>query len=129
MMDNFTHILQRLLMVVVETSLKIIHFRGATPFKVQVNFDIPLFEGDIDANSLERWLNLLEGYYSVQKNSDGENITFILLKSIPHVRAWWEVLHIKITHFNDDLLSSFQVSQVLQTSYCHLAYVMSLMTS
>jgi hypothetical protein len=35
-------------------------------------------------------LNLLEGYYSVQKISDSEKITFALLKSLPHVRAWWE---------------------------------------
>jgi hypothetical protein len=66
------------------------HFRGVTPFKVQVNFDIPLFEGHIDADALEKWLNLLEGYYSVQKFFESENITFVLLKSLPHVRAWWE---------------------------------------
>jgi hypothetical protein len=35
-------------------------------------------------------LNLLEGYYSVQKISDSEKITFALLKSLPHVRAWSE---------------------------------------
>jgi hypothetical protein len=37
---------------------------------------------------LEKWLNLLEGYYSVQKNSNIENITFSLLKSIPCVKDW-----------------------------------------
>jgi hypothetical protein len=35
-------------------------------------------------------LNLLEGYYSIQNFSDSENITFALLKSLPHVRARWE---------------------------------------
>jgi hypothetical protein len=77
-------------MAVAEESSTKIHFARATPFKVQVNFDIPLFEGQIDANALEKCLNLLEGYYSVQKNIDSENITFVLLKSLPHVRAWWE---------------------------------------
>jgi hypothetical protein len=67
-----------------------IHFASATPFKVQFNFDILLFEGKIDADALEKWLSLIEGYYSVQKISCGENITFILLKSLPHVRSWWE---------------------------------------
>jgi hypothetical protein len=66
MMDNFTHILRRLPMVVKASSTSN-HFRGATPFKVQVNFDIPLFEGQIDADALEKWLNMLEGYYSIQK--------------------------------------------------------------
>jgi hypothetical protein len=76
--------------MVVEASSTSNHFRGVTPFKVQVNFDIPLFEGQIDADALEKWLNLLEGYYSVQKKFDGENITFTLLKSLPHVKSWWE---------------------------------------
>jgi hypothetical protein len=61
-----------------------------TPFKVQVKFDIPLFEGHIDAYDLEKWLNILEGYYSVQKKFDIEKITFALLKSLPHVKYWWE---------------------------------------
>ena len=39
------------------------HTRGATPFKVQVNFDLPIFEDQIDANVIDRWLNLLEGYF------------------------------------------------------------------
>jgi hypothetical protein len=68
MMDNFTHILQRQPMAAVEAYSTNNHFASATPFKVQFNFDIPLFEGKIDADALEKWLNLLEGYYSVQKN-------------------------------------------------------------
>jgi hypothetical protein len=35
------------------------HFSSATPFKVQVNFDFPLFEGQIYADALEKWLKLL----------------------------------------------------------------------
>jgi hypothetical protein len=90
MMDNFAQILQRLPMATAEASSTSNHFASATPFKLQVNFDIPLFEVQIDEDALEKWLNLLEGYYSIQKNSDSENITFTLLKSIPCVRAWWE---------------------------------------
>jgi hypothetical protein len=90
MMDNFAQILRRLSMVETEESSTRIHFASARPFKVQVNFDIPLFEGQIDVNALEKWLNLLEGYYFVQKNSDSEKITFALLKSLPHVKYWWE---------------------------------------
>jgi hypothetical protein len=100
MMENFTQILRRLLMVAIEASSTSNHFRGATPFKVQVNFDIPLFEGQIDADALEKWLNLLEGYYSVQKIYDSEKITFVLLKSLPHVRAWWEGYWERYTQMN-----------------------------
>jgi hypothetical protein len=37
---------------------------GATPFKEQINFDIPIFEGQIDSNVVDKWLNMLEGYFS-----------------------------------------------------------------
>jgi hypothetical protein len=57
-------------------------FGGATLFKVQVNFDMPLFEGQIDVDALEKWLNLLEGYSYFENFSDIENITFTLIKSL-----------------------------------------------
>jgi hypothetical protein len=56
----------------------------------QFNFDIPIFEGQIDADALEKWLNILEGYLSVHNFFDRENITFALLKALPHVKHWWE---------------------------------------
>jgi hypothetical protein len=39
---------------------------------------------------VDKWLNLLEGYCFVHNFFDGENITFSLLKAIPHVKYWWE---------------------------------------
>jgi hypothetical protein len=89
MMENFAHILQRL-SIATSASSSSGHFGGTSPFKVQVNFDIPIFEGQIDVDALEKWLNLLEGYFSVQNFSDRENITFALLKALPHVKHWWE---------------------------------------
>ena len=56
MMIIFAQILRRLL-TTVDTSTSSNHFGGANPFKVQVNFDIPVFEGQIDADALEKWLN------------------------------------------------------------------------
>jgi hypothetical protein len=35
----------------------------ATPFKVHVNFDILLFEGLIDVDLVDKWLNFLKGYF------------------------------------------------------------------
>jgi hypothetical protein len=43
MMENFSHILQHLL-IAGGTSSSRGHFGGTSPFKVQVNFDIPVFE-------------------------------------------------------------------------------------
>jgi hypothetical protein len=84
MMDNFAQILQRIPTGGASTSRS--HSGGATPFKVQVNFDIPIFDGQIDADAIDRWLNLLEGYFSVHEFSDREKIIFALLKVAPHVK-------------------------------------------
>jgi hypothetical protein len=35
-------------------------------------------------------LNLLEEYFSVHNFFDRENITFALLKIVPHVKDWWD---------------------------------------
>ena len=87
-MDNFAQILQRLPTGGAFASNN--HSGGATPFKVQVNFDIPIFEGQIDEDVVDIWLNLLGGYLSVHDFSDRENIIYALLKATPHVKDWWE---------------------------------------
>ena len=81
MMGNFEHILQRL--PTGEASSSSGH---ATPFKVHVNFDILLFEGLIDENVVDKWLNMLEGYFLVHNFSDNEKITFSILKVVHHVK-------------------------------------------
>jgi hypothetical protein len=96
MMEIFSHILQRLLIETGASSSKI-HFGSTSPFKVQVNFDIPIFEGQIDVDALDKWLNLLEGYFFVHNFSDREKITFALLKALPHVKHWWETYWEKIS--------------------------------
>ena len=87
-MDNFAYILRRL--PIGDTSSSSNHSGGATPFRVQFNFYIPIFEGQIDADIVDKWLNLLEGYFSVHDFSNREKITFTLLKASPHVKYWWE---------------------------------------
>jgi hypothetical protein len=96
MMDNFSHTLQHL-PIEKGASSSINHFGGTLPLKVQVNFDIRVFEGHIDAEALDKLLNLLEGYFSVHKFSDKEKITFALLKALPHVKHWWETYWEKIS--------------------------------
>jgi hypothetical protein len=96
MMDSFSHILQ-CLSIKTSASSSSGHFGGTSPFNEQVNFDIHVFEGQIDADALEKWLNLLEGYFSVHNFSDRENITFALLKALPHVKHWWETYWKKIS--------------------------------
>ena len=87
-MDKFAQILQWLPTNGASASSS--HSGGATPFKVQENFDITIFEGQIDEDAVDRWLNLLEGYFLVHDFFDREKIIFSLLKATPHVKDWWE---------------------------------------
>ena len=63
MMDNFAQILQW--MPTSSTSTSNSHSRGTPPFNVHVKFKILVFEGHIDANTIDKWLNFLEGYFLV----------------------------------------------------------------
>ena len=86
-MDSFAQILRWL-----QTGDTSSSSRGTAPFKVQINFNIPIFEGQIDVDDVDKWLNPPEGYFSIHNFSNREKITFTLLKSIPHVKYWWENL-------------------------------------
>jgi hypothetical protein len=81
MMDNFVQILRWL-----PTGDASSSSGGTALFKVQINFDIPIFEGQIDTDVVEKWLNLLEGYFSIHNFSNREKITFVPLKVVPHVK-------------------------------------------
>jgi hypothetical protein len=88
MMDNFAQILQQFPNSGASASSS--HSGGATPFKVQVKFEIPIFDGQIDVDVIDRWFNLLEGYFSIHDFSDRKKIIFSLLKAAPNVKDWWE---------------------------------------
>ena len=85
MMDSFAQILRW-----VPTGDAYSSNGGASPFKVQIKFDITIFEGQIDADVVDKWLNLIERYFFVHNFSDRENIIFVLLKVVPHVKYWCE---------------------------------------
>jgi len=88
MMDNFAQILQWLPRSNASASSS--YSGNTTPFKVQVNFEIPIFKGQIDVDVVDKWLNLLDGYFSVHEFSSWEKIVFALLKAAPHVKDQWE---------------------------------------
>eukprot|EP00253_Pinus_taeda_P015810 PITA_15810 len=85
---SFAQILQRLPRG--DASASSSYSGNATPFKVQMNFEIPIFEGKIDTDAVDKWLNLLDGYFSVHEFSSREKIVLALLKAAPHVKDWWE---------------------------------------
>jgi hypothetical protein len=52
MMEHFPQIVRQLL-TTTDLYSSSNHFGSVAPFKVQVNFDIPVFEGHINANALK----------------------------------------------------------------------------
>ena len=82
MMDSFTQILLRM-PAAANASSTSSRFGDATPFKVQVNFDIPLFEGEIDVDSLDNWLNVLKGISLSTIYSMGKRSPFLSLRQSP----------------------------------------------
>jgi hypothetical protein len=87
MMDSFAQILRRL-----PTDDASSSSGGTAPFKVQINFDIPIFEGQIDADVVDKVVESTRRVFFVHNFSNKEKITFALLKVVPHVKDWWEIL-------------------------------------
>jgi hypothetical protein len=85
LMDSFAQILRPLLTANASSSN-----RSAAPFKVKINFNIPIFEGQIDTDVVDKWLNILDGYFFVHNFLNREKITFALLKDVLLVKDWWE---------------------------------------
>ena len=100
MMEIFSHILKCLL-IEANTYSSSSHFGDTSPFKVQINFDILVFEVQIDADDIDKWLNLLEVYFSIHNFFDRENITFALLKALSHVKHWWETYWLEKSSIED----------------------------
>jgi hypothetical protein len=65
MMDSFMQILRRL-----PTGDTSSSSGGTAPFKVQIDFNIPIFEGQIDTNVVDKRFNLIEGYFFVHNLSN-----------------------------------------------------------
>jgi hypothetical protein len=63
----------------------------------------------IDADVVDKWFNLLEGYFLVHNFSDREKITFALLKAIPHVKDWWD------TYFEKRAIEEYAIFVVTPT--------------
>jgi hypothetical protein len=104
MMDNFVQILRRL-----PTGDASSSSGGTAPFKVQINFDIPIFEGQIDADVVDKWLNLLEGYFSVHNFSNREKITFALLKEWTTLRQERDQVVPDLTNIFDTLCTKLGI--------------------
>ena len=60
------------------------------PFRVESKVDIKVFDGRMDAESLETWIQALEVYFSCQAYTDEQRIAFARLKMGRKALIWWE---------------------------------------
>ncbi|XP_038973019.1 uncharacterized protein LOC120105044 [Phoenix dactylifera] len=59
------------------------------PFKVEARIDIPTFDGTVDAEKLDSWIDQLETYFTLYGFSSHEKVAFARLKLSSHALAWW----------------------------------------
>ena len=68
-----------------------------------MNLDIPNLEGNIDAESVDHWVQQLEPYFAVNKLSEVEKITIASLKMSTSAHYWWENLSTKMEKEGDPI--------------------------
>nr|CAD1835516.1 unnamed protein product [Ananas comosus var. bracteatus] len=60
------------------------------PFKVEAKIEIPNYDGVVDAEKLDAWLDQLETYFDLYNYSNAEKVTFAKLKLVGHALTWWK---------------------------------------
>jgi len=87
MMDSFAQILQRY----PEATLRLPAATLEIPRPLRYKLILKSPSSRVkDADAVDKWLNLLEGYFTFHEFSSQEKIVFALLKAAPHVKDWWE---------------------------------------
>ena len=88
-----------------------------SPFKVQMNLDIPNLEGNIDAESVDNWVQQLESYYSMNQLSKAKNITIVSLNMSTYVHCWWEKLSTKMEKDGDPIKKLDKFFEYIQKDF------------
>nr|CAD1821363.1 unnamed protein product [Ananas comosus var. bracteatus] len=60
------------------------------PFKVKAKIKIPNYNGVVDAEKLDAWLDQLETYFDLYNYSNAKKVTFAKLKLVGHALTWWK---------------------------------------
>ena len=102
MLTKFREIFMRVTTNLGESSTQS-HFDKISPFKVQMNLDIPNLEGKIDMEFVDNWVQQVESYYAVNQLSKVEKITIASLKMSTFVHWWWENLSTRMEKEEDPI--------------------------
>lgn len=77
-------------------------------FKLEVNFDLKSYEGEINAEKLGQWLKQMEVYFHVKKiENDEEKIEITTLKLEGHHLVWWKNYLDVVVSFEEMLVKNW----------------------
>ncbi|BFG20882.1 hypothetical protein CerSpe_071560 [Prunus speciosa] len=58
--------------------------------KIDVKIDILVYDGKINTEKLDNWIDQLETYYTIYEYNNHESINFATLKLTKHALTWWK---------------------------------------
>ncbi|PWA84034.1 hypothetical protein CTI12_AA134850 [Artemisia annua] len=90
------------------------------PFKVEDKIDIPTYNGTIDAEKLDSWLDQLETYFTLYGFHSSEKVVFARLKLTSHAFGWWNS-QLKI--MGNEEISWKKFTQLLRQEFYPMGYV------
>ena len=63
------------------------------PFKVEAKLEIPMYDGQVNVEVLNRWLKQMEVYFVLYQVQEVQHIYFSILKMTGHVLLWYCIYH------------------------------------
>ncbi|XP_071702891.1 uncharacterized protein [Rutidosis leptorrhynchoides] len=89
------------------------------PFKVEAKIDIPTYDGVVDAENLDSWIDQLETYFTLYGFKSAEKVSFARLKLTSHALAWWNS-HLKT--LDDDEVKWPEFTRLLRREFYPMGY-------
>ncbi|GJV03437.1 hypothetical protein Tco_1337006 [Tanacetum coccineum] len=90
------------------------------PLKVEAKIDISTFDGTIDAEKLDSWLDQLETYFTLYGFRSSDKVVFARLKLTSHALAWWNS-QLKI--MDNEEINWKKFTQLLRQEFYRMGYV------
>lgn len=89
------------------------------PFKVEARIDIPTFDGTVDAEKLDSWIDQLETYFTLYGFNSSEKVAFARLKLTSHALAWWNS---QLKMMNEEEVHRSEFTRLLRREYYPMGY-------
>lgn len=58
-------------------------------FRVDFKLEIPTYDGVVDADKLDNWIEQMKNYFTLYVYTSAQKISFARLKMSGHTLTWW----------------------------------------